>query len=328
MYHGKKKDVTLQDTDLVKTLQKIYSEELNDETAEELVKLIPDDFHAQNILKRTLEPHKLLALNIQSLIANPKSYVAWHHRLYTLQTFGVTLDIITREYELVELCLESDNRNFHCWNYKRSLDKIVQNHFPHNEISKMKLKIGCKFYDENFSNYSAAHDILVSDGHFKILVSQLYTDPLDFSTWTVFNSLQERSLYKTQFFCVKVYRTKFVVCCKLIPKALSVRVNGIELRCKNVFRHTLFRTCLKKEDVVCINGIEMCCNETSKGCDEFIDEILELENECTGGFLVKLENTSNANDRKTIVNHLKVIDTMRSGYYDYLLDQDFYVVSP
>ena len=52
------------------------------------------------------------------LMKNPKSYPAWFHRKWCVTKFSADVD---KEVELTSEFLGLDERNFHCWNYRRYL---------------------------------------------------------------------------------------------------------------------------------------------------------------------------------------------------------------
>jgi len=54
-----------------------------------------------------------------ALQKNPKAYGAWFHRKWTLQRFRPPTNVLREELGLTEEFLRADERNFHCWNYRR-----------------------------------------------------------------------------------------------------------------------------------------------------------------------------------------------------------------
>jgi geranylgeranyl transferase type-2 subunit alpha len=129
---------------------------------------------------------------LESLIpSHPKSYWAWFHREWLTQRIeGMNWK---REIELCDSALESDQRNFHCWNYRR----FVENSF--NVPNEQELAFTTKKIEQNFSNYSSWHQrsyILSKiyedkpDEFNQVIASELewiqnafYTSPEDQSAW-------------------------------------------------------------------------------------------------------------------------------------------------
>ena len=73
---------------------------------------------------------------------------AWHHRLWVVQRFKVDYE---HELNLCKLLLTEDQRNFHCWCYRRAVVHIG-GITAADEFAYSTEKI-----EENFSNYSAFH---------------------------------------------------------------------------------------------------------------------------------------------------------------------------
>lgn len=139
---------------------------------------------------KTIREQELL-LTQQCIQKNPKSYPSWYHREWIVRRFQC-IDQGHQELELCNLFLKTDQRNFHCWNYRR----FVIAHFgisANTEIEYSTAKI-----EENFSNYSAFHhravylsglisntDQLVSflRVDFGIIENAVFTDPYDQSAW-------------------------------------------------------------------------------------------------------------------------------------------------
>jgi geranylgeranyl transferase type-2 subunit alpha len=63
-----------------------------------------------------------LNLSAEGIKRNPKSYGAWYHRQWILKRFEVDYK---SEFELCKLLLKEDQRNFHCWNYRRFVSIFI-----------------------------------------------------------------------------------------------------------------------------------------------------------------------------------------------------------
>ncbi|KAG7323411.1 hypothetical protein KOW79_013113 [Hemibagrus wyckioides] len=83
------------------------------------------------------------------LKVNPKSYGSWHHRGWV--SSRLPRPDWKRELSLCDRCLSLDDRNFHCWDYRRLVVKA----------SKVSVEQELQFTDRligsNFSNYSSWH---------------------------------------------------------------------------------------------------------------------------------------------------------------------------
>jgi len=137
-----------------------------------------------------------LELSKEAIIKNPKTYSAWWHRIWIMQRFASNYE---QELNLCSQFLDADQRNFHCWNYRRYV-AIAGNVSPADEFQYSTEKI-----EQNFSNYSAFH-------HRSVFILQLgqtnleakkaalavelaiaenatFTDPFDQSAWWYYRFL-------------------------------------------------------------------------------------------------------------------------------------------
>lgn len=147
-------------------------------------------------------------------LGNPKSYVLWNHREWTLLQavdYEVKNDIFNKsllmqDLELCNMFLTKDDRNFHCWNYRLNIvlqiNKFFNKHFD--ELLANELKYSIKMIKDSCSNFSAWHyrakliaiyfnksniswDSKEAIEYFSVdfdyLVKAIYTDPRDQSPW-------------------------------------------------------------------------------------------------------------------------------------------------
>jgi len=124
-----------------------------------------------------------LKLTFEAISRNPKSYGSWFHRQWVLVQFlnvgsGESMEVVEKELNLCDQFLTRDQRNFHCWNYRRHLiSHFYTNHLSNTgnnddlvlkrEVEEKEMKFGLKKVEENFSNYSAFH-------HRSVYLLQIY----------------------------------------------------------------------------------------------------------------------------------------------------------
>ncbi|KAL9652501.1 hypothetical protein ABK040_000073 [Willaertia magna] len=119
-----------------------------------------------------------------------KSYCTWHHRRWIMKKLDATH--WENDLKLTSQLLSYDNRNFHCWNYRRFILNLLQT----------KPSVELKFlYDmlDNVQNYSAWHNrspLLVEyskseniplseviEQEYDLCTNAFYTDPSNQSAW-------------------------------------------------------------------------------------------------------------------------------------------------
>ncbi|XP_014024755.1 geranylgeranyl transferase type-2 subunit alpha isoform X1 [Salmo salar] len=83
------------------------------------------------------------------LKVNPKSYGSWHHRGWV--SARLPRPDWARELGLCDRCLSLDDRNFHCWDYRRMVVKMSG--VPVDQ----ELQFTDRLIGSNFSNYSSWH---------------------------------------------------------------------------------------------------------------------------------------------------------------------------
>ncbi|XP_075557462.1 rab geranylgeranyltransferase subunit alpha isoform X2 [Dermacentor variabilis] len=150
--------------------------------------------HFNKSLKKTAEDGAgELLLTEAALQKNPKSYGAWSHRAWAMENFP-HMDW-AKELRLCNLFLGQDERNFHCWDYRRFV-------CSHTKVTaEMELGFTMNRIAANFSNYSAWHyrssllpsvhpgsregtvqeDVLLEE--YNLVQNATFTDPGDQSAW-------------------------------------------------------------------------------------------------------------------------------------------------
>ena len=90
------------------------------------------------------------ALTQECLGVNPKSYPVWFHREWVVRWGECSWHLAT-ELKLTSKLLALDDRNFHCWTYRRSIVRIA------GVEAEAELHFTTSKIESNFSNYSAWH---------------------------------------------------------------------------------------------------------------------------------------------------------------------------
>lgn len=183
---------------------------------DELLLINPDFYTVWNIRKETLlkcievNPESKeqilrddLTFTIDCLKKNEKSYSVWQHRIWCLSMMAPSN--YDSELLLCNTFLGKDERNFHCWDYRSYISDLAKTDLE-NEFRFTTEKI-----KSNFSNFSAWHrrhkllirglamapnecpkicDLkLIWSDEYNLVLSAIYTDPSDQSTWLYHNWL-------------------------------------------------------------------------------------------------------------------------------------------
>ncbi|KAM3940259.1 geranylgeranyl transferase type-2 subunit alpha isoform 2-T2 [Leptodactylus fuscus] len=119
------------------------------------------------------------------LRVNPKSYGTWYHRCWIMQ--HMPEPDWTRELTLCNRFLEIDERNFHCWDYRRFITK--SSNVPNSD----ELEFTSSLITKNFSNYSSWH-------YRSKLLPQIHPDPQRLGRATEKVLLSELELVQNAFF--------------------------------------------------------------------------------------------------------------------------------
>ncbi|OQV25703.1 Geranylgeranyl transferase type-2 subunit alpha [Hypsibius exemplaris] len=133
--------------------------------------------------------HYELCFTESCLLRDPKSYSTWHHRRWTL--LQMVHPDWQKELGLCDQALRMDERNFHCWGYRRFV--VEKGSVPLDS----ELAFSTKLIKENFSNYSSWHyrttllPLLFPQAipeaqiqeELKLVLNAVFTDPNDQSAW-------------------------------------------------------------------------------------------------------------------------------------------------
>lgn len=245
-----------------KVIQKRQNQELDDELLHitgQILQSNPDYTTMWNIrrevfmthfsksLKKTVEDGVgELLLTETALQKNPKSYGAWSHRAWAMENFP-DMDWV-KELRLCNLFLDQDERNFHCWDYRRFV-------CSHTKVTaEMELAFTMDRIAANFSNYSAWHyrSSLLPSVHpgpregtveekvileeYNLVQNATFTDPGDQSAWFYHRWLTGRQRPALDFLLLYISRenhrmivhlTRHVT---LADTKISIAVNGSSLQ--------------------------------------------------------------------------------------------------
>lgn len=196
-----------------------------------------------------------ITLTEACLRMNPKSYGAWHHRGWILK---IKPEVSwSKEIALCNKFLEIDERNFHCWDHRRSVCHLACVN-PMEELDFTMKKI-----ETNFSNYSAWHyrssllplvypgpkeeyrsileDVILKE--YEHVQNAAFTDPSDQSAWFYHRWLLGRAEKEVEILyihaCpirqfVTVALTKPILMDKNVTLCFLVNDKAINSQCQNV----------------------------------------------------------------------------------------------
>ncbi|AFM97853.1 protein prenyltransferase subunit alpha [Encephalitozoon hellem ATCC 50504] len=302
-------------TDDKDALDKILKLKLQEESVgkhKEIVQMVSDDYFSWNKLKEHLlaNPSDFkdqLKVCENSLRNDPKSYQAWYHRKFMMKSFQVQREkYLDREDFLTKLLLESDPRNFHCWNYRMA----ILNTRPVRDL-----------FNYSYLHHSCSEDPL----------SIIYTDPLDPTCWEYFYLWRERKRMENGLY-IRGYRGRLEIrfskpfCGEITFEAGNTRKTIVSELYTRIVAVEGVAEALERCRVV-MNGRAV---DFSPGNEDFrfVHEILELEPECLGALLTLLDYTREEAKRADMIERIIRLDPIRRNHYNTLRGKFYSVYVP
>ncbi|KAJ8371850.1 hypothetical protein AAFF_G00299450, partial [Aldrovandia affinis] len=164
------------------------------------------------------------------LKVNPKSYGSWHHRGWV--SSRIPRPDWVRELGLCDRCLALDDRNFHCWDYRRMV---------------VKLSGPLLHPPPQTHSHRVCEEQLLKE--YELVQNAFFTDPNDQSAWFYYRWLLGRAEREEMISCVYVSREgeRVVVAFSRPVNALSIGlllvVDGQPLKVDWKSVHPRFRHC-------------------------------------------------------------------------------------
>lgn len=202
-----------------------------------LLTVNPDPLYLWN-RRRALLGDKLdnleaeLKLTQTCLERNPKAYGTWFHRKWCILKAGREESILQRELALCAQFLNLDERNFHCWNYRRFIvgclcgstngetvfqgevvfgsqvggesdgkGSVYEDKKTH-DLLEAEVKFTTEKIQQNFSNGSAFHyrcklltylpDVFSLEDELELIHNAIFTEPDDQTAWWYLQFLLEK----------------------------------------------------------------------------------------------------------------------------------------
>lgn len=290
-----------------------------------------------------------LTITEHALHINSKCYTAWYYRLCVIDLGR--LDCNT-ELQLCNKFIELDQRNFHCWNYRRSIctridtqqyinqQYMTNNVYQNIELIESEYNYTAQCINHNFSNYSAWHyrsqlllmckyhqlnhtvhgNKLLSIDYIKLLSNDykyikraILTEPTDQSAWLYHRWLVTQSM---------------ILCTYNIPDCGIV--STIELQQHNTTQRGSNSTTIQlSTDELCSilrDEINVCT------------EVLQLDPQCKYAIITQsmlyaalhyyTNTNSNHNDILSQLDRLPQLDPPRTNYYKHLTQQLKRTIAP
>lgn len=258
-----------------------------------------------------------LLLTQQCIQKNPKSYPSWYHREWVVSRFQC-IDQGLQEIELCNLFLKTDQRNFHCWNYRR----FVVNHF--NISANTEIEYSTAKIEENFSNYSAFHHRavylqgLISNIEqlvnflrvdFGIIENAVFTDPYDQSAWWYWRYLIKQCAVILLEACDGSHKTAI---CELLAEQVGIvhEITLAEPECRwavDSLLHLLIVVENFSDQLSAFGKGDEAENREGKGVEDV-----------SPGQVLLLSLTDLGVDKQQLLEKVKTLDPLRAKRYDSL----------
>ncbi|AFN82572.1 protein prenyltransferase subunit alpha [Encephalitozoon romaleae SJ-2008] len=311
--HNVEEGEYIEDNDAFDRLLKLRSKEESIEKHKEIVQLVSDDYFSWNKLKEYLlanpsDFRSQLKVCENSLRSNPKSYQPWHHRKFMMKNFQRQREkYLDREDFLTKLLLDSDPRNFHCWNYRMSI---------------LNTKTGRDLF-----NYSYLHHHQDSEDPLSII----YTDPLDPTSWEYFYLWRERKRMRNGLY-IRRYKDHLEI---RFSKPFQGQIIFEADKTRKIVASELDTRIIVIEETmgaldsfwVIMNGETVYLSLEDEGFG-FVHEILEVEPECCGALLMLLDYIKEETERISIIEKIISLDPIKKNYYNTLCGRFYSVYVP
>lgn len=264
------------------------------EKHEKMVILNPDDYNSWNYLKKAFldsndkqELKRQLDLTQEAIQVNPKSYAAWFHRYLFFKKLRSNW---FNEHRLCTLLLKLDPRSFHCWNYclKNEFEINVDLHNP-------------------------------TSMHFKpFRESWLFIDPEDEGVWRSYEK-RRTQIIRGYLGIVRKHKSKVEI---ILENTFKGRVSVNQKKIEVLYpTRRIVADLIEEPKEILLN------NESLKiereALPSIIDDILKLSPECIHALKIKMQYTSQAEERQKISGILQKVDLMRKEYYKMLENNVF-----
>ncbi|CAD25135.2 PROTEIN FARNESYL TRANSFERASE ALPHA SUBUNIT [Encephalitozoon cuniculi GB-M1] len=278
-----------------------------------IVQMVADDYFSWNKLKEHLlsNPSDFgtqLRICENALRGNPKSYQPWHHRKFMMERFQKQREKhLGREDFLTKLLLDSDPRNFHCWNYRMLF---------------LRTRTGRDLF-----NYSYLHHCSGSEDPLSII----YTDPLDPTCWEYFYIWRERRRMRRGMYIRRYSKHLEIRFEEPFWGKLVFEGGGVERMVSSEFATKIVMIGESVEALgkyrVALNGKEVDLGPEKEDFG-FLHEVLEAESRCHGALLALLDYVDEETERASIIERIATLDPARRSYYSTLHGRFYCVYIP